>query len=252
MDLMKAADNQFKGEDLEALRAYCTRLGVEFHPNMNASTLRKKLTAALGEYNEVSDGEREEPLDITTQKNAIRELVSYNLKPAGTWEGKRRMIQLHRSMSHDNTTRPQFFAWGRLHCYVPFGVQCSVPYPIYNILKDTTGKRLERLRKVDDEGRIFFKDNWVSTERFMYSDLGDDPETINRPASERERVAELYQLTGGFANFSERQFRAICLSVHVAPQKEWTVADMKGAIMARCQIAQSHVDLSEGEDSVAA
>lgn len=252
MDLLKAAAIEFDGIDLEALRSYCERLEIDFHPNMNASTLRNKLTAALGEYQELSGKEPGEPLDVPSRDAEIRKLVGYNLKATGIWEGKRRTLQLHRSLSHDNTTRPQFFAWGRLHCYVPFGVVVSIPYPIWNVLLDTAGKKLERKRKVDDEGRIYFKDNWVPTQRFMYSDMGDDLETADRPASERERVSRLHDLTNGFENFSERQFRAVCLSVHISPKPEWTVADMKGAIMARCNIAHSHVDLTKGEESVAA
>jgi len=252
MDLLKAAANEFDGVDLEALRSYCERLEIEFHPNMNASTLRTKLTAALGEYQELAGKEKAKPLDVPSRKAEVKKLVGYNLKATGNWDGKRRVIQLHRSLSHDNTTRPQFFAWGRLHCYVPFGVVCEIPYPIWNVLLDTAGNRLERKRKVDDEGRIYYKDNWVPSQRFMYSDMGDDPKTADRPESERQRIARLYDLTEGFLNFSERQFRAMCLAVHVSPRETWTVADMKAAILARCNIAQSLVDLSEGEDSVAA
>jgi len=252
MDLLKAAANEFDGADLDALREYCERLEIEYHPNMNASTLRNKLTAALGEYQELSGKEPGKPLDVPSRKEEIQKLVGYNLKATGSWEGKRRVIQLHRSLSHDNTTRPQFFAWGRLHCYVPFGIQVEIPYPIWNVLLDTAGLRLERKRKVDDEGRIYYKDHWIPSQRFMYSDLGDDPATADRPTGERERISRLYDLTDGFENFSERQFRAICLSVHVSPRETWSVADMKGAIMARCNIAQSAVDLTEGEETVAA
>ena len=248
MDLLTAAANEFDGADLDALRDYCTRLEIEFHPNMNASTLRGKLTAALGEYQEMSGKEPNVPLDVPSRNAEIKKLVGYNLRATGNWDGRRRVIQLHRSLSHDNTTRPQFFAWGRLHCYVPFGIQVEIPYPIWNVLVDTSGQKLERKRKVDDEGRIYYKDNWIPTQRFMYSDLGDDPKTADRPTGERERIARLYDLTNGFENFSERQFRAMCLSVHVSPKKEWSPADMKGALMARCNIAQSHVDLSVGEN----
>jgi hypothetical protein len=135
--------------------------------------------------------------------------------------------------------------------YVPFGVQCSIPYPIYNILKDTTGKQLVRKRRVDDDGRIYYEDTWVSTERFMYSDLGDDPETIDRPASEHERIQMLHALTDGFKGYGERQFRAMCDALHIRPGKEWVAEDYKNAVLQRVGLVGSRVDLSMPEEAVA-
>ena len=250
MDLMKAAENEFKGADLEALRAYCERMGIEYHPNHNADTLRKKLTAALGEYHEVS-GDEPGGLEVSSQQRKIQKLVGLNLRPTGTWEGRRRMIQLHRSMSTDNTSRPQFFAWGRLHVYVPFGVPCSIPYPIFNILKDTSGKKLVRKRVVDSEGRIRFEDVWVNNERFMYSDMGDDPETLDRPVSELDRITRLHDLTDGFKGYGERQFRAMCSALHITPKVDWVAEDFSSAVLNRCGLTGSHVDLSAPEEAAA-
>lgn len=247
MELLTAAENQFADADLETLREFCERMGLAYHPNNNADTLRKKLTAALGEYNEISGDEPGVPLDVPKRQARIKTLVGYNLKPTGRWEGKRRKIILLRSMSHDNTSRPQFFAWGRLHLYVPFGVECSVPYPIFNILKDTSGKRLERRRRVDEDGRVYYEDNWVRNERFMYTDLGDDLETADRPDSEIDRMAKLHRLTNGYEGFSERQFRAICSTLHLAIKPHWGPLDMKGAIETRCGLSDAAVDLTTPE-----
>lgn len=251
-DLKKAAEHEFAGADLESLREYCDEMGVEYHPNMNADTLRKRLNQALGEYREDA-GDDNQPLniDVSDRQARIKELVSYNLRSTGRWEGKRRVITLTRSMSHDNTTRPQFFAWGRLHCYIPFGERVAIPYPIYQILLDTRGKQLHRKRRVDDEGRVFFEEEWRPTERFMYSDFGDDPETINRPEDERDRLRMLYNLTDGFNGFSTRQFRAMALALHIRPEKDWDAADFKGAVLSRIGMVGSRVDLSTPEEAVA-
>jgi len=250
MDLNEAAANEFEGADLDALRSYCDRLGVEYHPNMNASTLRKKLTAALGEYRE-THGDETEGLNVASQQTAIKKLVSYNLKSTGAWEGKRRMIRLHRSMSHDNTSRPQFFAWGRLHVYVPFGQDVAIPYPIWNILKDTTGKRMDRKRRVDEDGRIRFEEVWAPTERFMYSDMGDDPVTADRPEDEIQRIRMLHDLTDGFKGYGERQFRAMCNALHIRTVEGWSPTDHKNAVLMRIGMSDTHVDLSTPEEAVA-
>lgn len=250
MDLMKAAENEFEGADLDALREYCERMGIEYHPNNNADTLRKRLTAALGEYREVS-GEDTDGLGVSSQQQKIKALVGINLRSTGKWEGRRRMIQLHRSMSNENTSRPQFFAWGRLHVYVPFGVACSIPYPIWNILKDTSGKKMERKRRVDDDGRIRFEEVWVNNERFMYSDMGDDPATAHLPVSELDRISRLHDLTNGFKGYGTRQFRAMCLALHITPQADWEPQDFRNAVLRRCGLTDSHVDLSTPEEAAA-
>ena len=249
MNLLKAAENEFAGAELAALREYCTQLGIEVHPNNNAETLRKKLTAALGEYREVAEGAHVSP-DTKSKPPEVppaQALMRLNLRPSGLWGGRRRVIQLHRSMSHDNTVRPQFFAWRMLHCYIPFGVQCEIPYPIWNILQDTRGKKLLRKRRVDEDGRIYYKNDWISTERFMYSDLGDDPTTIKLPVDEINRLQMLYKLTDEFSNFSDRQYRDMCHRLHIPNNAEWDTNDLSVAVLGRLGLGEGVVDLSMAE-----
>lgn len=248
MDLKQAAEGGFEGADIDALRAYCDRLGIEYAKSNNAAALRKKLTVALSKYNEQSVGDGEEDAEIALDKQH-REAVSLtqlNLRGQGHWGGRRRIIQLHRAMDHESTF-PQFFAWRQLHCYIPFGVVAPLPYPIFNILKDTAGSRLIRRRRTDEEGRIFYVEEWVPTQRFMYTDLGDDPDTANLPVDVRDMVRRLYSLTDEFKGFSARQFRELCTRLTVEVKPTWEDVDMRAAIMTRCKLSATTVDLSRPE-----
>ena len=256
MDLMEAAEKGFDGAEIEALRSYCDRLGLKYSKNNNADTLRKKLQKAMGEYNETFVGDDEEADAPAAKSKAGKKedqklaqamgLTNLNLRSQGKWGGRRRMIVLHRALEHDST-RPQFFAWGQLHCYVPMGVQCSIPYPIWNILQATTGKRLIRRRKVDEDGRIYFKEEWVPSQRFMYTDMGDDPETMNLPTGMIDMVQRLYALTDQFKGFSERQFRELCSRLKVDAKPDWDAADMRAAVVGACGLESGRVDLSRPE-----
>lgn len=248
MDLMKAAESGFDGADIDALRAYCDRMGIKYAMNNTADTLRKKLKKALGEYNEVVEetGDENTESSIDPKHAEAMGLTNLNLRSQGKWDGKRRKIVLHRAMDHESTF-PQFFAWGRLHCYIPFGIEADIPYPIFNILKDTAGSRLIRRRKTDEDGRIFFQEEWVPTQRFMYTDMGDDPDTMHLPDSMRDMVRRLFKVTDEFAGFSERQYRELCTRLLIDIKRTWEAVDMRAAIIARCQLGSGRVDLSRPE-----
>lgn len=253
-DIKTAVENAFEGADLEALRGYCDRLRIEYSKNHNATSLRKMLNAAMAEgsahYSEALNSD----VDIMSaeeKQDRARELVGLHLTAQAGWQGKRRLIILHRAMQHEST-RPQFFAWGRLHCYVPMGTEVAIPYPIFNILKNTAGTRLVRKRRVDDEGRVYFQDQWVPTQRFMYSDLGDDPETANRPESMIDMVRELHGLTNGFDGYSLRQLREICRRLFLSEEEGWERIDFLAAIKAKCGLASARVDLGKADIAQAA
>jgi len=251
--ITEAAETGFAGADLEALRAYADSVGLEYTKSHNATTLRKMLSEAMGEgstYYGETIVEDEDGLAEAKRLKAMG-LSKLNLRSQAGWEGRRHMVQLHRAMQHEST-RPQFFAWGRLHCYVPMGVPVAIPYPIWEVLKLTAGNRLVRKRKVDDEGRIHFENSWVPTQRFMYSDLGPDPETAHLPKNMLDMITQLHEATDGFKGYSVRQLREICKRVGINVKKDWEPLDLHGAIDAKCGKAAGRVNLGEPDLSQAA
>lgn len=253
-DLNTAIQNGFEAADIDALRNYCDRVGIAYSKSHNVNTLKKMLIAAVAEGSKHYGESFDEAVNIMTpdeKQIEISRLVKLNLKAQAGWEGRRRKIILHRAMAHEST-RPQFFAWGRLHCYVPMGVECSVPTPIFNILVNTAGQRLTRIRRQDDEGRIYFEDKWVPTQRFMYTDLGDDPATAHLPESMIDMVRMLHGLTDGFEGYSVRQLREICSRLFIGVKEGWERADFLGAIEAKCGLSAGRVDIGSPDIARAA
>jgi len=218
MDLKTAAENDFEHCERDELVVFCDVLGVEYLPQNNAKALRKKLLEQLGRYTELlagGTGDDKSAPAFEGEDLDVDELTSLNLKAQGKWQGRRRRIVLHRAADHVSTF-PQFFAWADLHCYIPFGEECAIPFPIWNILDETTrGQRLIRKRRVDEDGRIYYEEVWVNSQRFMFSDLGDDPETAHLPRDMHEQFRWMHHKTDSYDGYSLQQFKDMCRMLKV-------------------------------------
>jgi len=238
MDLKTAAETQFAECERPELSEFCDILGVAYLPQNNAKTLRKKLMEQLGVLTEVIAANVQEKTELAKAPDfdggelTMDVLAAINMRPQGTWQGRRRVIVLHREASH-TTTFPQFFAWEDLHCYIPWGVEAPIPFPIWNILFSTTqGNRLIRKRRVDEDGRIFYEEHWVNDQRFMFTDLGDDPATAHLPRDIQEQFRWMWFKTDGFDGYSLRQFADIArrLKIPKPIDQTWQLHDYKNKI----------------------
>jgi hypothetical protein len=231
MDLKTAAESSFENCSREEMIEFCDQLGVKYHPQNSAKNLRKLLLSQLGTYTEVEAEPEPEEQALDSSGLEMAELANLNLRAQGSWQGRRRLITLHRAMEHESTF-PQFFGWGGLHCYVPFGGgPHAVPYPIWNILlASQEGKRMERKRQTDSDGRIFFVETWLSSHRFMFSDHGDDPETAHLPCDLLEQTRWMWQKSHGFDQYSVAQIKTICNRLRINVPEDWKKDDMKTAI----------------------
>jgi hypothetical protein len=237
MNFKAAAEERFENNTREELAQFCDMLGVEYLPQNNEKTLRKKLLDALGQYHEVTHGgpkgESVTKLPDLPDKATLdaATLIGLNLHSQGGWQGKRRRISLHRALEYESTVFPHFFAWEGLHCYVPFGVTCDVPYPIWHVLQSAnTGKKMQRNRKVDSEGRIYYEETWVPTQRFMVSDYGVTPGTEHLPEDVQDQVRKMWHLTDEFDGYSAAQFRQLCRMLKISVPADWRTPEMKHAI----------------------
>lgn len=249
MDLRTAAEKRFVGVERGTLTGFCDVLGVPYEGTTSVKVLRQSLLDALGVYHELAGGKpaTNASVEIETPEYGgddvtVEDLFRLNLRPQGMWQGRRRIIMLHRAADHV-TTYPQFVAWKELHCYVPYGVESSLPYPIYLILENTkAGRRLVRKRKVDEDGRIYYEEQWVPHQRFMYTDLGDDPATAHLPRDIREQYLWLYHKTNQFDGYSLRQIKDMArkLQIYIRGEeaKEWQKSDYLARIKSVIGVGQ--------------
>lgn len=221
MNLRIAAESKFEGIELDELKVYCSVLGIEVKEGHNAGHLRQKLLKTLGEYNElnISDPEDEAASAKALDDMALSDL---NLSSTGRWQGKRRIVTLHRAAAYDSSF-PLFLAWENLHVYLPYGMTASLPWPIWKILYETSNaQKLVRKRHIDPEGRISFREEWVADQPYMYTDEGTDPETANLPGTLIEAVRMMYHASEGLKGYNRRQLVEVCRRLRVKVDRKWT------------------------------
>ncbi len=243
MNLRLAAESKFEGCKRDELVVYCQVLGVEVKEGHNVAHLRKKLLDTLGQYNELNLGD---PADAQAAGPKLTDmnLADLNLSPTGKWQGRRRVVTLHRAAAYDSAF-PLFLAWEGLHVYLPYGIKASIPWPIWKILDTTSeAKKLVRKRHTDDEGRISYREEWVPDQPYMYTDHGDDPDTALLPCTVMEAVRTMYEASDGLKTYNERQIREICRRLRIGAKREWDRATM----LADIQIVLS-IPISMGEAS---
>ena len=226
MNLRIAAENKFEGCERDELVLYCSVLGIDVLEGHNTGHLRKKLLDTLGQYNELNIADKDEGEQLAKRLQDMN-LAELNLSSSGTWQGKRRVVTLHRAAAYDSSY-PLFLGWENLHVYMPYGIKASIPWPIWCILQDTSkAKKMISKRHVDSEGRVSYRQHWIDDQPFMYSDHGDDPETDQLPGTIIEAMRMVYHASDGLKKYDERQLREMCRRLripvkHTADRQEMT------------------------------
>ncbi len=245
MNLRIAAENKFEGCERDELVVYCNVLAIEVLDGHNVGHLKKKLLDTLGEYHEFTLGASTEP---KAEQKALEDvnIADLNLSSTGTWQGRRRVVTLHRAAAYDSVY-PLFLAWESLHVYMPYGVTASLPWPIWMILRETSNaKKLIRKRQTDDDGRISYREEWVPDQPFMYTDGGDDPDTVLLPQTMIKAVRLMYHASEGLKDYNERQLREVCRRLRIGVRRDWTRADISMAIQTTISIPVSMGEASGG------
>ena len=225
MNLRLAAEAKFEGCKRDELVVYCTVLGIEVKEGHNVPHLKKKLMDTLGQYNELN---LSDPNDEAVDTKALEDmnLADLNLSSTGTWQGKRRIVNLHRAAAYDSSF-PLFLAWENLHVYMPYGVTASIPWPIWKILKETSNAlKLIRKRHIDPEGRISYREEWIPDQPYMYTDKGTDPDTVNLPGTIIEAVRMMYNASEGLKTYDKRQLIEVCRRLRIRVKRDWEDRDI--------------------------
>lgn len=189
MDIERLQQKGVENCDKAELIEICEVMGIPYHHNNSETTLRDKILVAWGEGSiEISDGERVNiaPADSAAQTSIRADgsiLPKVNLSPNGAWGGRRETVTLaNQDMEVNKEGFPQYAAWDSLEVFIPFDVQCDVPYPIFISLQNAEGARRVSHR-VDRNSRISMQHEWKTTRRFAVNHAGTTKGTENLPTS---------------------------------------------------------------------
>lgn len=203
----EALKTGFATSTREELLEYCQLMGIDkINPQGTIQSLVDAINAALGfAPTGAPDARRPAP-----PKSAV--IPPVNLTPHGKWGGRRRRIILPRPEG-STLARAKGFGWnGKATFYVPYDETVAIPYPIYNILKDTKKPRPKRVEMRNPDGSTEMTTGWDHNS-IPFTDLGDDPVTAHLPTS----LTEWYQDKGQqfYFNLGERDLRTVASKLDI-------------------------------------
>lgn len=203
MNIFEESETGFVNTKREDLEQYARIIGVELKGNLKDDTLRQRLLEKLGKQSMIAM-ENNGPVEAAEFDGVgitdIDELFKLNLTGRGKWEGRRRKITVARPDAYEGKL-PQFVKWGRQAVWIRYDEEVSVPYPIWNILKDAKPKRLFQRRSMGEDGMYRIQNQFKPYDRFRISDHGDDPATRDLPVNQKHQYRALAKMTNGFTQY---------------------------------------------------
>lgn len=181
-----AITSRFENSTREELLQYCEDLGItDVRANADMQLLKQRIFSTLGIADRVivSGGTA-----AKIYKSKI--LPTVNLTPSGRWGGRRRRIKVPRPSNATKSEAAMPIGWnGKATYWLPFDEPIDVPYPIFNILRQT---RLPRVVQRETEGpgkTTEITTGWEFSD-LPFSDYGDTPGTTELPCSLTEWFQE--------------------------------------------------------------
>jgi hypothetical protein len=195
------AQSGFEGLSLKELRECCKVVGIEAHHLSKEDRLRKDLCAVFG-------------VEVKSEAAPVAKAGGKpNLTSDGVWGGRCRDVTIHRN---DETKKDKglYLGWENMRRYYFFGIRSTLPYPLYEILKNAVGAISNERDMADEEGRISTHREWQDQQKHPYTDHGDTPGTENLPRHMIDYYQGLAARMGNFAGFNRRKLAAIMADLH--------------------------------------
>ncbi len=179
--LTDAANDDFNGCTSDELRGFCNQLGIQSKSNNTREWMIRAITEKL------ADGGKTGKIEAPAKgpRNIDQPAQPVNLMPVGKWGGRRRLVELHESETDGRSTW-RSIAWDQNQIFVKAGMQVSIPYPHYNILKDAIHEVVTVTTRRNIDGTTERVETVRKVPTMPFTDFGDDPETAHLPRSWHE------------------------------------------------------------------
>lgn len=197
--------------DRDQLKQAANMLGVEFAPQTNNDTLRKKLCEAIGTVDSTLD---------TPTVNLIRQEVPAtklslqttppNLGPSGRWGGRYRRVRLVRTDFYKNFNAFPI-SWEGALKYFHFDTEIDMAWPYFEALRNMRETTITKVLSADGRSA---ETREVTNQVLPFSDMGDTPGTESLPTSMVEYVQRVAKGNDFFAATPRRDLVRIMRWLH--------------------------------------
>lgn len=199
--LTQATQSNFVDCGRQELEAFAEVLGVKFSPNIGDENLRARMVEHLGgkpveTIVEAGQARKpDEPEKQPAQKITVDDLMALNLTPQGKWQGRRHMVQIIRPENFKGH-RPQPFNWAGYQVLVPWNKLISVPYPIYEQIKNAEHIHVETEMDSRHGTKPISESTMRMVNRWNFTDAGVDPTTAHLPRSQKQQFRWIAEMSG--------------------------------------------------------
>lgn len=193
----------------EELKDAAKMMEIDFHPQIGDDKLRDRLLEKLGRaFNagqtvEVpASGAKpfDERLPEEFSDDELKELARLNLTPGGTWQGRRYRVSVSRPASMKGQ-QAHPFRWGGHLVMVPWNVNVDVPFPVYEILRNSRELHIDQERSQDKKGTATIINHKRYENRFQFNDMGITPGTEHLPKTQKEQFRKIAEGSKMFKDF---------------------------------------------------
>lgn len=207
----------------DQLKQAAEMLGVEFAPQTNNDTLRKKLCEAIGTVDATLDAKDASLIRANAAPKAAMTLAVSppNLGPSGRWGGRYRRVRLVRTDLFKNFNAFPI-SWEGAQKYFSFDVEVDMPWPYFEALRNMRETTI--IKSLSADGRQT-ETREVTNQVLPFSDLGDTPGTEDLPTSMVEYVQWLAKANDSFATTERRDLVRVMRWLH-GPVANATTKDL--------------------------
>lgn len=214
----------FEGLERDQLKQAAEQLGVQFAPQTNNDTLRKKLQEAIGWTDGTLPAAEVADIRASAPSSAGLSLTSTppNLGPSGRWGGRYRRIRLTRTDFYKNFAAFPVSWEGQIK-YFHFDTDVDMPWPYYEALRNMVETSITKTLSPDGRSATTRE---TSRQAVPFSDLGNTPGTEHLPTSMVEYVQAVAKSCGNFATAPRRDLIRVLRWLH-GPQANVMAKDLK-------------------------
>lgn len=192
--LAQAANEEFNGVTPDEWDSYCEQLNIPVKKNSTLEWKERQVRTAIEQGAKAGI--------VETHVKAPRQIAGkqLNLRSTGRWEGRRHLVTIQESEA-DVRSSWKCLSWDASQILVHTGMEVSIPYPHYEILKNAV-REIYTVKNVPRaDGTIERQESTRFVSSLPYQDHGDDPATKDLPisfiarAQDEARAKNYYQGT---------------------------------------------------------
>lgn len=161
-----------------------------------------------------------------------------NLRPHGTWEGRKRRISLQQITDASPNVKAVSISWEGQRWPIKFGEVVDAPWPYFEAAKNAVKRGFRKTFTNDEEtGVLQCETKEWEDPVFMINDMGDTPGTENLPRDYMEHFQRLARTTAIFKDYK----RPMLIQVFNLLNGETAASafDSKDELQLRMMIARS-------------